>query len=770
MGTRRALLVATGSYEDDRWNPLEAPRLDAEALAGVLGDPGVGGYEVTRVVDQPAHMTQRAIHRFLAGAGRDDELLVYFSCHGMKDYDEQLYFAGTDTPRERELLESHAVPAQFVSRHLDRCRARRKVLLLDCCFSGAFRPGAKGGSPAVDFGDPFAGTGTVVISATDETQLAFEIADGGADRLSVFTASIVEGLRSGRADLDGDGSVSAEELYRYVAADMASRDTGQTPKLWLLDGVGSLLIARKAAQEAHRAESAPVRDDSMRMALALMKGISPVAALLSRTLGPSPRPALVIRNDGSMLQSTDAAEIVRESTAPAGPAGIGLGLLRDLVNRVHAVAGDGGATAAVVFESVLWGLLREIERGAAPVALALDADRVFDAAMGSLTSRGKLETKERLAEVVRTGTGDAVIADLIAEAMDKVGKEGVITVEQGTAVGMELELVEGIALDRGFLSSYFVTDEGTGEAVLDLPYLLICTHDITSVEELLPLLERVLQTGRPLLVVADVVGGAALQTLVVNQTSGTFKSVAVRAPHQTAQERAALEDLAVLTGGQVINSEADHRLENVLIDQLGTADRVVVTRDTTTVVGGNGEERQILKRINEIRAEIDRADSPAALEQAQLRLAKLAGGVAIIRVGAYSEAEIAAKSERIRQALRAARLAVGSGVVPGAAAALASLGRAQAESYWLRDANSVVEPVIEQAVRAPLKAILANCGDPDAELDFRISVERWPDEVFDGRSNRLVPAADAGIWDPAGVPWAVLDETAKSVRRFLDLL
>jgi outer membrane protein assembly factor BamB len=248
MAARRALLVATSSYEDSRWNPLEAPLFDAEALAAVLGDPGIGGYDVATVLDQPAHMIQRAVHRFLTDARLDDELLVYFSCHGMKDYDEQLYFAGSDTAKERELLESQAVPAHFVGRQLNRCRARRKVLLLDCCFSGAFRPDVKGDDPTVDFGVPFAGTGTVVISATDETQLAFEMAEAGTDaRLSVFTASIVEGLRTGRADLDGDGCVSAEDLYKYVSAGMSTRETGQTPKFWILDGVGSLQIARTAA-------------------------------------------------------------------------------------------------------------------------------------------------------------------------------------------------------------------------------------------------------------------------------------------------------------------------------------------------------------------------------------------------------------------------------------------------------------------------------------------------------------------------------------------
>ncbi|MET8827090.1 caspase family protein [Streptomyces sp. NPDC004610] len=278
MGLRKALLIATGAYEDDRWNPLGAPLRDAAELGRVLGDPAVGDYRVTPVLDQPAYVVQRVLQRFLTEAARDDELLVYFSCHGIKDYDERLFFAGTDTLREPLLLQSYAVPAAFVSEQLQLCRADRKVLLLDCCFSGAIRPGAKGErpdaqEPGIRVGGSFRGSGTVVISATDEIQLAFETTPGTGDDdlsgLSVFTAAVVHGLRTGAADLDADGLVSALDLHRYLSAEMLARRTRQTPKLWILDGVGDLVIARGEGIEGTGAplpvvpEYAPVPDSAL---------------------------------------------------------------------------------------------------------------------------------------------------------------------------------------------------------------------------------------------------------------------------------------------------------------------------------------------------------------------------------------------------------------------------------------------------------------------------------------------------------------------------
>jgi chaperonin GroEL len=773
MATRKALLVATGSYENPGWNPLGAPLHDAAALAEVLGDPGIGGYAVTTVLDQPAHMITQEILRFLTNARLDDELLVYFSCHGIKDDWEQLFFAGTNTGKDRRLLESEAVPAEFVSRHLHRCRARRKVLLLDCCFSGAFQPGAKGGDSTVDFGGRFAGTGTVVMSATDETQLAFETAEaGGSPGLSVFTASVVEGLRTGQADLDGDGSISAEDLFTYVSAAMSSLDTErkQTPKLWLLDGIGSLIIARKAAPLAISEASAPVVTSEVpALAQHLMKGITPVTAMLRRTLGPDPRPALILQQDGSVLRSTDSAEIVQEFTVPSGPAGVGFGMVRELVERVHAVAGDGGATAAVVFESATRALIKELQHGASPIALSAETDRVLARERSCLPSPMDSETREQLAGAVRTAIGNELVADVIAETMEMVGVEGTITVEAGSAVGTELKLVEGYRFDRGFLSAYFVTNEDTGEAIYEDAYLLLCTHDIAEVREVLPLLELVRPSGRPLLVIARDVTGLVLELLVRNKIQGTFASVAVKAPILSSHGRAMLEDMAILTGGTVVSDEDGHRLADVGLAQLGYAAKIIVDKNETTIVDGQGAGDQIENRISEIRAEIMRTESDYDRERLLSRLAKLAGGVAIIRVGANSETDITAKTKQFRKAVRTARDAVDFGLVPGAAAALA----ASADCSTTTDdpfEHTALSTDLQNAMSEPLKAILKNCGDTSPERTVPDSRRQWPDKVFDARSLGFLPADTAGIWDPVLVPRTVLDEVTRTIRQFLDLL
>ncbi|MEU9332298.1 caspase family protein [Streptomyces sp. NPDC048290] len=294
MGRRRALLIGIGRYEDERWSPLGAPARDAEALGRVLADDGIGGYQVTSVVDQPAYLVQRVLQRFLTEAGRDDELLVYFSCHGIKDYDERLFFAGTDTLREPLLLQSYAVPAAFVSEQLQSCRADRKVLLLDCCFSGAIRPGAKGAEESgVGFAGSFRGSGTVVISATDEIQLAFETVpdddgDGDGDGLSVFTAAVVQGLRTGAADVDGDGFVSALDLHRYLSAEMRTGRTRQTPKLWILDGVGDLVVAqRQQGQEGEEGEEGEEGREGGSPGVAGAESAEGDAALLPEDMQPA---------------------------------------------------------------------------------------------------------------------------------------------------------------------------------------------------------------------------------------------------------------------------------------------------------------------------------------------------------------------------------------------------------------------------------------------------------------------------------------------------
>ncbi|MFF0586066.1 chaperonin GroEL [Streptomyces sp. NPDC003781] len=798
MSRRRALLIATGRYEDPRWNPLEAPLRDAGALAGVLRDPVIGGYEVTQVLDQPAYSIQRALQRFFTEAQRDDELLVYFSCHGIKDYDESLYFAGTDTLKEPDLLESYAVPADFVSRQLQRCRAERKVLLLDCCFSGAFRLGAKGDSTSIDLGGPFDGSGTVVISATDETQLAFELVPEGTGGgpLSVFTSALVEGLRKGVADADGDGRVSVLDLFRYVSQEMRRAHARQTPKLWILDGVGSLVVARRGQGGAWPSAPSPAGPDGRSQgqvapavpaslavpaggpAAEVLAGLAPVAHLLERTVGPRPRPAMISREDGSVQAYTDTVVIAREVVTPPGRAAVGTGLVRDLVHRMRRQAGDGAATAAVVLHASLRHLQRVVDAGTSPILLARALPGTLRRAETLLGEGRRVETKEEITQIVVTTLRAARMGRAIAEALDKVGRDGVLVAEESQSFGLEVELVEGMAFKGDCLSPYFITDEEAGTAVLEKPYVLLHEQAVSSVGSLLPLMQKVKATGAPLLVVAGDVEAEVLSMLVVNNTKGAFTSVAVRGPHRGPRgSLALLGDLAVVTGGEVITEKVGLRLESAGLDLLGRARRVVVTKEETTVIDGAGASQHMSGRVDQIRAEIENSPSEDARDRLRDRLARLAGGVAIVRVGAPTRAEREQQADTLRLAIRLAKAAVAEGVVPGAAAALAAVGgrlATQAGSGPGTGAAGAAADALDRALAhglvQPLRVLADNSGDPDTAAVVATVQAAWPERTYDAVSGTCAEASTAGIWDPVTVPRTVLREVARSIDEYLSVI
>ncbi|MET7294962.1 chaperonin GroEL [Streptomyces griseoloalbus] len=793
MSRRKALLIATAEYDDPQWNPLKAPLRDAEELAAVLGDPGIGHYEVTRVLNQPAYAIQRQLQRFFTEARRDDELLVYFSCHGIKDYDESLYFAGTDTLKEPDLLESYAVPAEFVSRQLQRCRAERKILLLDCCFSGAFRLGAKGDSADLDLRGPFAGSGTVVISATDETQLAFELAPaeaGSGGPLSVFTSALVEGLRTGAADVDGDGRVSVDDLFRYVSREMRGGRTRQTPKLWILDGVGSLVLAQVrhggeklrtpmpegsgVLSRVPETTAAPIRSPGAEV----LAGLVPVAGLLRGTVGPRPRPAMVIRTDGSVEPLTDTAAITREVVVPPGRAALGTTLVRDLVDRMRRRAGDGAATAALVLEASVRHLQPAVDAGMSPVLLARAIPGTLRRAETLLGNGRAVETKEEIAHVVVTTLRAPRMGDLVADALNKVGREGILVIQESRTSGLELEGVEGMVFRGGRLSPYSMsTDEDAGTAVLENPYVLLHERAIPSIGSLLPLVEKVRRTGRPLLVIAEDVDTEALSVLAADNTKGTCTSIAVKGPDRSPRGLAVLGDLAVLTGGDVIAEKAGTGLENATLDMLGRARRVLVTKEETTVIDGAGALEQMLGRLDRIRAEIESSGSDADREWHGERLARLAGAVAIVRVGAPTRAEREQKAATLRLATRLAKAAVADGVVPGAAAALAVVGGRLATPAASHTDADVARVAVDTLARAlahglvqPLRAVAENCGAPDATSVLATVRSAWPNRTYDAATATCPETSAAGIWDPVSVPRTVLREVARSLDEYLSLV
>ncbi len=385
----------------------------------------------------------------------------------------------------------------------------------------------------------------------------------------------------------------------------------------------------------------------------LERGLNILADAVKVTLGPRGRNVVLEKKWGAPTITNDGVSIAKEIELEDPWEKIGAELVKEVAKKTDDVAGDGTTTATVLAQALVREGLRNVAAGADPMALKRGIEQAVEAVIEQLHKSAKeVETKEQIAATASISAGDTTIGELIAEALDKVGKEGVITVEESNALGMELELTEGMRFDKGYLSGYFVTDAERQEAVLDDPYILLFSSKISSVKDLLPLLEKVMQSGKPLLIIAEDVEGEALATLVVNKIRGLFKSVAVKAPGFGDRRKAILQDIATLTGGQVISEDVGLKLENADISLLGKARKVVVTKDETTVVQGEGDAEQIQGRVNQIRAEIEKSDSDYDREKLQERLAKLAGGVAVIKAGAATEVELKERKHRIEDAVR----------------------------------------------------------------------------------------------------------------------
>ena len=431
------------------------------------------------------------------------------------------------------------------------------------------------------------------------------------------------------------------------------------------------------------------------------------------------------------------------------------------------MAGDGTTTATVLAQALVREGLRNVAAGANPIALKRGIEAAVSAVAEELAKIAKdVETKEQIASTASISAGDPTVGEIIAEAMDKVGKEGVITVEESNTFGLELELTEGMRFDKGYISPYFWTDPERMEAVLDDPYILIANQKISAVKDLLPILEKVMQGGKPLLIIAEDVEGEALATLIVNKVRGTFKSVAVKAPGFGDRRKAMLVDIATLTGGQVISEEVGLKLENVTLDLLGRARKVVVTKDETTIVDGSGDADQIQGRVNQIRAEIDKSDSDYDREKLQERLAKLAGGVAVIKVGAATEVELKERKHRIEDAVRNAKAAVEEGIVPGGGVALVHAGKSAFEKLDLSGDEATGATIVKVALDAPLRQIAVNAG-----LEGGVVVEKVrtlpAGHGLDAQTGEYVDLLAAGIIDPAKVTRSALQNAASIAALFL---
>jgi chaperonin GroEL len=499
----------------------------------------------------------------------------------------------------------------------------------------------------------------------------------------------------------------------------------------------------------------------------LERGMNVLADAVKVTLGPKGRNVVLEKKWGAPTITNDGVSIAKEIELEDPYEKIGAELVKEVAKKTDDVAGDGTTTATVLAQALVREGLRNVAAGANPMALKRGIEAAVAAVAEELAKLAKdVETKEQIASTASISAGDITVGEIIAEAMDKVGKEGVITVEESNTFGLELELTEGMRFDKGHISAYFITDADRMETVLEDPYLLIVNSKISSVKDLLPILEKVMQSGKPLAIIAEDLEGEALATLIVNKIRGTFKSVAVKAPGFGDRRKAMLQDIAILTGGQVISEEVGLKLDGVGLDMLGRARKIVTTKDETTIVEGAGDSDAIAGRVSQIRAEIDKSDSDYDREKLQERLAKLAGGVAVIKVGAATEVELKERKHRIEDAVRNAKAAVEEGIVPGGGVALVQAGKTAFDKLDLVGDEATGVNIVKVALDAPLRQIAVNAG-----LEGGVVVERVrglkPGHGLDAATGEYVDLLKAGIIDPAKVTRSALQNAASIAALFL---
>ncbi|MFT4264761.1 MAG: chaperonin GroEL [Nocardioides sp.] len=501
----------------------------------------------------------------------------------------------------------------------------------------------------------------------------------------------------------------------------------------------------------------------------LERGMNTLADAVKVTLGPKGRNVVLEKKWGAPTITNDGVSIAKEIELEDPYEKIGAELVKEVAKKTDDVAGDGTTTATVLAQALVREGLRNVAAGANPMGLKKGIEKAVEAISTQLLANAKeIETKEEIAATASISAADPSVGELIAEAMDKVGKEGVITVEESNTFGLDLELTEGMRFDKGYISAYFVTDPERMEAVLEDPYILIANQKISSVKDVLPLLEKVIQSGKPLVILAEDTDGEALSTLVVNKIKGTFKSVAVKAPGFGDRRKAMLQDIAILTGGQVISEEVGLKLDTADLTLLGQARKVVITKDETTIVDGAGDQAQIEGRVNQIRAEIEKSDSDYDREKLQERLAKLAGGVAVIKVGAATEVELKERKHRIEDAVRNAKAAVEEGILPGGGVALV---QATAAVFEKLEADLVGDEatgaaIVKAATSAPLKQIAVNAG-----LEGGVVAEKVASlpagQGLNAATGEYVDLLAEGIIDPAKVTRSALQNAASIAALFL---
>jgi chaperonin GroEL len=500
---------------------------------------------------------------------------------------------------------------------------------------------------------------------------------------------------------------------------------------------------------------------------ALEAGVDAVANAVKVTLGPKGRYVVLDKKFGAPTITNDGVTIAREIEVEDVFQNQGAQLVREVATATNDVAGDGTTTATVLAQAIVRQGLKNVAAGANPLALKRGIERAVDEVVKNIESQSvEISGKEQIARVATISAGDDEIGDVIADAIEKVGKDGVVNVEEGQTFGMDLEFTEGMQFDKGYISPYMVTDQDRMEATLEDPYILIANQKIGSVRDILPVLEQTIQSGKPLLIIAEDVEGESLATLVVNKLRGTFTGVAVKAPGFGDRRKRMLEDIAILTGGEVITEEMGLKLENTQLSQLGRARRVVVAKDTTTIVDGAGDAESIKGRINQIKTEIENTDSDFDREKLQERLAKLSGGVAVVKVGAATETEMKEKKHRVEDALQATRAALEEGIVPGGGVALLNAQKALAVDAIEDGDERTGAKIVHRALEEPLRQIAENAGLEGSVVvnDVRNAKSGHGLNAATGETVDLVAA---GIIDPAMVTRSALQNAASIAKNIL---
>jgi chaperonin GroEL len=499
----------------------------------------------------------------------------------------------------------------------------------------------------------------------------------------------------------------------------------------------------------------------------LERGMNILADAVKVTLGPRGRNVVLEKKWGAPTITNDGVSIAKEIDLEDPWEKIGAELVKEVAKKTDDVAGDGTTTATVLAQALVREGLRNVAAGSNPMALKRGIEKAVDAIVAELLSMAKsVDSKEQIAATASISAADATIGEMIAEAMDKVGKEGVITVEESNTFGLELELTEGMRFDKGYISPYFVTDQDRMEVVLEDAYVLIANSKITNIKDLVPVLEKVMQSGKPLAIIAEDVEGEALATLVVNKIRGTFRSAAVKAPGFGDRRKAMLQDIAILTGATVISEEVGLKLDQAGLELLGRARKVVISKDETTIVEGAGDDALIKGRVTQIRSEIEKSDSDYDREKLQERLAKLAGGVAVIKAGAATEVELKERKHRIEDAVRNAKAAVEEGIVAGGGVALLQAGTVAFKTLSLVGDEATGAKIVEFAIEAPLKQIAINAG-----LEGGVVVEKVrhlpSGQGLNAATGEYVDMIKAGIIDPAKVTRSALQNAASIAALFI---